>query len=162
MSLEFEWDEAKAKGNLKKHGVSFEEASSIFGDPLALTIPDPLHSEEEDRFLTLANRIAAGSWSCVRPTGVTKFASSARGWRRAARGRTMKKAAKSKRDPDMLDEYDFSAGVRGKYAKRYAEGTNVVVLAPDVAAAFPDAQSVNDALRALVQIARRNGKKAKP
>jgi hypothetical protein len=74
----------------------------------------------------------------------------------------MKKAAKSKRDPDMLDEYDFSSGVRGKYAKRYAEGTNVVVLAPDVAAVFPDAQSVNDALRALVQIARTNGKKAKP
>ena len=53
MRLEFEWDEDKAKGNLKKHGVSFEEASSIFGDPLALTIPDPLHSEEEDRFITL-------------------------------------------------------------------------------------------------------------
>jgi hypothetical protein len=74
----------------------------------------------------------------------------------------MKKAAKSKRDPDMLHEYDFSSGVRGKYAKRYTEGTNVVVLAPDVAAVFPDAESVNNALRALVQIARRNGKKAKP
>ena len=69
----------------------------------------------------------------------------------------MKKAQKSKRRPDMLDEYDFSKGIRGKYAKRYAEGTNVVVLAPDVAAMFPDAQSVNEALRTLVQIARRNG-----
>jgi hypothetical protein len=46
----------------------------------------------------------------------------------------MKKATKAKRDPDLLEEYDFSKGVRGKYAKRYAEGTNVVVLAPDVAA----------------------------
>jgi hypothetical protein len=53
MSLEFEWDEDKAKKNRNKHGVSFEEASSVFGDPLALTIPDPLHSEEEDRFITL-------------------------------------------------------------------------------------------------------------
>jgi hypothetical protein len=53
----------------------------------------------------------------------------------------MKKAAKSRRNPDMLDEYDFSSGVRGKYAKRYAEGTNVVVLAPDVATVFPDAPS---------------------
>lgn len=53
MSLEFEWDQDKARGNLKKHKVSFEEASSIFCDPLALTIPDPLHSEEEDRFITL-------------------------------------------------------------------------------------------------------------
>lgn len=53
MSLEFEWHETKAKGNLEKHGVSFEEATSIFGDPLALTIPDPLHSKEEDRYVTL-------------------------------------------------------------------------------------------------------------
>jgi hypothetical protein len=74
----------------------------------------------------------------------------------------MKKAPKAKRDPDLLDEYDFSKGVRGKYAKQYAEGTNVIVLAPDVAAMFPDAESVNDALRALVQIASRNGRKAKP
>ena len=71
----------------------------------------------------------------------------------------MRKAANRGRGQEMLDEYDFSKGVRGKYAKRYAEGTNVVVLAPDVAAVFPDSQSVNDALRALVQIAHRNGKK---
>jgi hypothetical protein len=56
----------------------------------------------------------------------------------------------------MLDEYDFSKGVRGKYARRYAEGTNVVVLAPDVAAVFTDADSVNEALRALVKIARKS------
>ncbi|MBI1917862.1 MAG: hypothetical protein HYS12_24470 [Planctomycetes bacterium] len=74
----------------------------------------------------------------------------------------MKKEAKGERDPDLLGEYDFSQGVRGKYAKRYAEGTNVVVLAPDVAAVFPDAESVNDALRALVQIVRRNSSKANP
>ena len=49
----FEWDDDKAKQNIRKHGVSFEEASSVFADPLALTIPDPLHSEEEDRFVTL-------------------------------------------------------------------------------------------------------------
>ncbi len=66
----------------------------------------------------------------------------------------MKRTTRAKRDPDLLDEYDFSKGVRGKHAKRYAEGTNVVVLAPDVAVAFPDAQSVNDTLRALLKIAR--------
>ena len=69
----------------------------------------------------------------------------------------MKKASKKK--PDMLDKYDFSQGERGKYAKRYAEGTNVVVLDPDVAAVFSDAASVNEALRALVKIVRNNGKK---
>lgn len=60
--------------------------------------------------------------------------------------------------PEMFDEYDFSQGVRGKYAGRYAAGSNIVVLSPDVAEAFPDAQAVNDALRALVAVARRNVK----
>ena len=57
--------------------------------------------------------------------------------------------------PEMLDEYDFSKGVRGKYARRYAEGSNVVVLAPDVVKYFPTAELVNEALRSLVKIARR-------
>jgi len=72
----------------------------------------------------------------------------------------MKKAVKKTPAPEMLDEYDFSRGVRGKYAKRYAEGTNIVILAPDVAEFFPDSESVNTALRALVGVARRNVKKA--
>ena len=71
----------------------------------------------------------------------------------------MKKVNKTRRDPDMLDEYDFSKGVRGKYAKRYAEGTNIVVLSPDVARVFPNSDSVNEALRALVKIARQKVKK---
>jgi hypothetical protein len=70
----------------------------------------------------------------------------------------MKKATSKKRGPDMLDEYDFSKGVRGKYAERYAAGTNIVALDSDVLAYFPDSESVNEALRALVKIARRNGK----
>ncbi len=57
-----------------------------------------------------------------------------------------------KNDPDLLEEYDFSGGVRGKYAKRYAEGTNVVVVDPDVARFFPDHDSVNNALRHLAAV----------
>ena len=53
MGITFEWDEEKAQINLKKHGVSFEEASSVFASPLSLTIADPLQSDEEDRFDTL-------------------------------------------------------------------------------------------------------------
>ena len=53
MPLSFEWDESKAKSNLAKHGVSFEEASTVFGDPLSLTIPDPAHSQAEDRSIVL-------------------------------------------------------------------------------------------------------------
>lgn len=54
-------------------------------------------------------------------------------------------------DRELLDEYDFTAGERGKYAARYAAGSNVVVLARDVAAVFPDSRAVNAALRRLMQ-----------
>ncbi|HBH04941.1 MAG TPA: hypothetical protein DDZ42_24035 [Candidatus Rokubacteria bacterium] len=50
--MRFEWDEAKAASNLAKHGVSFYEASTVFGDPFATTIPDPDHSDGEERHLT--------------------------------------------------------------------------------------------------------------
>lgn len=50
--MDFEWNESKAARNLRDHGVSFEEATTVFGDPLAITYPDPEHSDEEDRFLT--------------------------------------------------------------------------------------------------------------
>jgi hypothetical protein len=55
-------------------------------------------------------------------------------------------------EDEILPEYDLTGGVRGKYAARYAEGTNVVLLDPDVWEVFPDSESVNRALRALVQI----------
>ncbi|TDJ66123.1 MAG: hypothetical protein E2O39_17000 [Planctomycetota bacterium] len=61
---------------------------------------------------------------------------------------------------DMREEYDFSDGVRGKYAARFAEGSNVVVLDPDVADLFTDSKSVNEALRALAEIAAKQSRKA--
>jgi hypothetical protein len=51
--LAFEWDDRKAASNLAKHRVSFVEASTVFGDPRALTVHDPDHSDEEDRFVTV-------------------------------------------------------------------------------------------------------------
>jgi hypothetical protein len=62
---------------------------------------------------------------------------------------------------EMREEYDFSGGVRGKYAARYREGCNVVLLDPDVAEAFPDSKSVNRMLRALIQLASKRVKKSK-
>ena len=53
MPLTFEWDLRKARSNFAKHGVGFEEASTIFSDPLSLTIPDPEHSETEERYVTM-------------------------------------------------------------------------------------------------------------
>ena len=55
------------------------------------------------------------------------------------------------KEGEMLDEYDFSNAVIGKYAKQYAEGTNIVVLDPDVAKVFPDSTAVNQALRQIIE-----------
>jgi hypothetical protein len=50
--VEFEWDPKKAEINKRKHRVSFHEGASVFGDPLAITFPDPDHSEDEERYIT--------------------------------------------------------------------------------------------------------------
>ena len=72
----------------------------------------------------------------------------------------MEKAVVNRQNPDLLDEYDFSKGVRGKYVQRYREGTNIVRLDDDVAEIFPDAKSVNAALRALGKIIDQHQQKA--
>jgi len=53
VAYEFEWDPAKADANFRKHGVSFNEAVTAFADPLALLLPDPAHSSNEERYLAL-------------------------------------------------------------------------------------------------------------
>ena len=55
MSLTFAWDQEKARANARKHGVSFDEAATAFGDPLSVTIPDPDPSNEEDRFILVGS-----------------------------------------------------------------------------------------------------------
>jgi hypothetical protein len=60
----------------------------------------------------------------------------------------------------MRDEYDFSKAVRGKYAGRFGEGTNIVVLEPEISEVFPDAKAVNDALGPLAKIVRKRQKEA--
>jgi len=63
----------------------------------------------------------------------------------------MKKKSSKTTGNGMRDEYDFSQGERGKYARRYAEGTNVVRLDPDVAKVFPDSKAVNRSLRRIIR-----------
>jgi uncharacterized DUF497 family protein len=55
--MRFEWDPRKAKANVKKHAVSFEEATTVFGDPLSITILDPDPSNGEDRFVTIGRSV---------------------------------------------------------------------------------------------------------
>jgi len=58
---------------------------------------------------------------------------------------------------EMLEEYDFSKGVRGKYAKAYKEGVNIIKLDRDISKFFPDAKSVNEALRTLIKLVKDDG-----
>ncbi len=71
--------------------------------------------------------------------------------KKAAKSSRMKKVSRRADEDEILPEYDFSNGVRGKYAKRFAEGTNLILLEPDLAAEFPNSRSVSRALRAYLK-----------
>lgn len=143
--MKFEWDPQKAALNLKKHGVSFEDAAAVFGDPLAGTIPD-------------RRRLGIGSLWSIR-TGPTGFGSSVLVLQREPKRRNMKKVKNTAGNDDMRPEYDFSGAVRGKYYERFRQSSNVVLLDPDVSASFPNSESVNQALRALASAARKGGRR---
>ncbi len=72
----------------------------------------------------------------------------------------MRKKTSDYRVKEMRKEYDFSGGVRGKYVARLHGGSNIVVLDPDVAVAFPDSRAVNRALRGLLKVAHRRRPRA--
>ena len=57
MALEFSWNPSKAAANLEKHGVRFEDASTAFADPLSITVPDPAHSDDEQRYVMVGRSI---------------------------------------------------------------------------------------------------------
>ena len=158
MALSFEWDDAKAKSNLAKHEVSLEEACTVFGDSLSLTIPDPAHSLVEDRFIIMGLSHRRNFWLLSTWNGVIIFALSVPDAQAGGSARVMKKASDQSVEPELRDEYDFSDGVRGKHAERYERGTNVVVIEADVAKVFPNSEAVNESLRALAGIIQRQGK----
>jgi hypothetical protein len=132
--MRFEWDGSKAASNLKKHRVSFDEAVTVFYDPLAATFGDPDHSQDESRLITVGY--------------------SARVARPSAKGNVMKTKRPAQAD-DLRSEYnfDYSTAVRGKYYRRLIrEGANVAVLEPDVARVFRSSAAVNKALRSLLRL----------
>lgn len=160
MSYVFEWDPGKAASNVAKHRVRFEEAATVFGDPLAILSPDPDHSVGEMRFLLLgsSNRARVLVVAFAERSPRTRIISARPATRASANA--MKKTSKapngeSDTDRDtMRPHYDFSGGVRGATAARYAQGTNLVLIDPDVADIFPDGPSVNEALKALASVIR--------
>jgi len=151
-------------GRQRRHaGGHVDEAATAFGDPLGRIVDDPRHSTAEPRLVLLGYSVSDRLLASCSPSAVTAFASLAPGKRLVANATPMKKAP-PKRPPrlgadDILPEYDFSRGRRNRYAARLAGG-HIVVLEPDVAAVFPDASAVNDALRALAGIIRGQRRKA--
>jgi hypothetical protein len=138
-----------------KHGVDFEEAATVFRDPLLLVLPDVeilktrnVGSPSESQFGNCS------WWWCTRKmTG--QFESSAPARQCQRKGGSMSNPKPVESDNSMREEYDFSNAVRGKYADRFPQDVVMVTLEPDVAAAFPDAESVNEALRVLLKAAKK-------
>jgi uncharacterized DUF497 family protein len=150
----FRWDPRKAAGNLKKHAVDFREAATVFNDPLSVTFPDADHSEREQLFLTIGQSLKCARLLSLIPKTVITFESSAPDLPPGESKASMKK---TKLINGIRREYDFAAmkgGVRGKYAKQYREGTNIVLLEADIAQTFPNDEAVNQALRGVLNTTR--------
>lgn len=133
----------------------------MFGDPLAITYPDPDHSITEQRFITVGISSTGRVLLVATATATITLELSALARLLSANEKTMKKKAKKTEPRDELRrEYHLSemSGIRGKYLARYRAGTNLVLLSPDVAKYFPDEQSVNSALRTLIESIKRPGR----
>ena len=152
--MELEWDADKAASNVSKHGVGFSEAMTVFGDPLEVMIPDPRHSDAELRFVSIGLLKRAGCWSSPTRNASGGFESSVRERPPRVNGESMSQEVNSEADEEMLPEYDFSHGVRGKHHEDYKAGTNVIFLEPDLAKVFTDSASVNRVLRLLLNLAK--------
>jgi hypothetical protein len=132
----FEWDRAKAGINFRKHGVSFEEAVTVFQNRLARVHSDPDHSASERRQIIVGHSERK-----------------AHGKQPGASEKPMKKADKTHREltDDLRPEYDFdySKAKKNPYAAYVKGRTVAVVLDPDVAATFPTSRAVNALLRSV-------------
>jgi hypothetical protein len=129
----YEWDAAKARANLQKHGMFFDEAATVFLDSLALTFPDP--DGEDEREITIDQ-------CCER--------------RPEESAGNMKKGSAKRIGNDLRTEYNLSqlqGGVRGKYYQQAVAGTNLMLIEPELASVFRDSESVNRTLRLLVDTA---------
>jgi len=121
----YEWDAKKAKGNRRKHRISFEDAATVFLDPLALTFPDPDHSMGEEREITIGRSSRQQVVFVSHCRRGTASESSAHGKPLGESASNMKKASAKGTNSDLRPEYDLSqlkGGVRGKYYARQLPG----------------------------------------
>jgi ribonuclease toxin BrnT of type II toxin-antitoxin system len=156
--VKFTWDPNKADENRKTHGVDFREAATVFDDALSTTFPDVDHSVGERRFLIIGMSAPAESWWCPPPRRAILFESSAREPPQGVSDDFMKKTKTSRALIEgMRPEYDFASmkgGVRGQYTRRVREGSNIVLIEPEVADAFPTEEAVNEALKGVLSTTR--------
>jgi uncharacterized DUF497 family protein len=155
--MDFEWNPHKAEINSKKHGVSFEEACTVFGDYLSFTYPILMQGIRfRKSVISLSVFLATIEYWLFLIHNVAKVSElSVLDRQRNESEVSMNPKNSDELNVELLDEYDFSKmsnGVRGKYAKQYHEGVKLIMLEADVAQIFPDAKSVNEALRALSKI----------
>lgn len=136
--------------------MSFAEAATVLADSLAITVFDPDHSVEKAATSRSAFRLVLACCLSRIPTAMSEFVSLVRESSPARNEKTMNKETTTEMDDELRPAYDLAHllkdGVQGKYAERYRSGTNVVLLAPDVARAFPDEATVNEALRLVMRI----------
>jgi hypothetical protein len=164
MTPEFEWDAEKAQENLTKHGVAFEEALTVFADPLASIFDDPDHSANERRELIIGHsanqRLLIASRS-----GCRGRESSAPGKRRRVSEGTMRKNLRNgRRDlSGMRPEYqfDYSRAKPNRFASRMKRPVVAVVLESDVAAVFDSSAKVNAQLRSVMATGKRGKQPAR-
>jgi uncharacterized protein len=153
--MEFEWDPGKAATNLHKHGVSFTEASSVFADPLASIFPDTEHSDSESREILVGyserGRLLIVSFT-ERPPNVRIISARVATPRRTSQPRKQPPRYQAMSD-ELKDEYafDYSKAKPNRFASAMAKGGRLVVLEPEVAAAFHESHEVNAVLKALLK-----------
>ncbi len=135
---------------LKSMEFLLKRPQLYLANPFSITIYDPLHSKDEDRFVILGlsnkNRLLVVVHT-DRDDRIRIISA-----RKATKKGEKNNMKVINNDPDMLEEYDFNNGVRGKYTSQYKEGTNMVRLDPELIEYFPDSASVNEALKSLVKL----------
>jgi len=134
----FEWDPNKEAKNIRKHGISFEEAALIFDDPMSITVIDEEHSIDEERYITIGLSTYGRLLMVAHTDRQGKSLLSAHVKPLKMRINFMHNLGDND-DYDLHDEYDLSSMrivAKGRYAPQRRFGKNVVLLAPDVIEAF--------------------------
>jgi uncharacterized DUF497 family protein len=158
MDLVFEWDPRKDQANLEKHRITFSEATSVFAHPLARIFADEGHSADQQREIIIghsqAKRLLLVSFTEAAEGRVSgSLAPGAQpGGNSTIMKNTSRPEAKTSRSNGLQPEYrfDYTKAKPNRFANRVRPGSVAVLLDPDVAQVFQNAESVNTVLRALL------------